>query len=268
MRHPRQSIFVVGVSRSGTSLVEQILASHPNVYGAGEMLTLMRLRNSIGTWTGALYPDNVPAASDDDLRVAGDDYVRTLRAAAPGVRFITDKLPHNFENLGLIHLILPKAKIIHCTRDPMDTCLSVFKSLFGGSHGYSRDLLTLGRYYNLYRSLMLHWHSVMPGVIHDFQYEDLVTNQIEGTRRLLDLCGLNWDDRCLSFFDNDRRVKTVSREQVRRPIYADSVGSWKRYERQLAPLREILDQGDVDISATAQRLKPFPPPSMPPRDRR
>ena len=145
-------------------------------------------------------------------------------------------MPRNFIYIGLIKLMLPDAKVIHCRRDPADTCLSIFKTYFTGKHEYSHDLGELGRYYKLYRGLMEHWHSVIPGFIHDVQFEDMVTDQAEQTRTLLEYCGLEWDDACLESHKTDRPVMTASVEQVRRPIYKDSVQLWKRYETELAPM--------------------------------
>jgi hypothetical protein len=142
--------------------------------------------------------------------------------------------------VGTIRAILPNAKVIHCMRNAMDTCLSIFKKDFTGAHPYAYDLAELGQYYNLYRDLMAHWEKVLPGFMHTLKYEELVTNQRKQTKRLLDFCGLPWDEACLDFHKTERRVSTASLAQVRQPIYKDSIGLWKRYEKQLEPLRKAI----------------------------
>lgn len=234
-------IFILGMPRSGTTLVEQILASHPQVHGAGELGTLSRIVNShFGKMSGGEFPETVQRFADADFERPGLEYIETVRKQAPDTRYITDKMPENFNYIGLLKLILPNAKVIHCRRDPADTCLSIFKTYFTGKHEYSNDLGELGRYYKSYRGLMEHWRNVLPGFIHDVQYEDVVTDQVGQTRALLEYCDLEWDDACLAFHKTDRPVTTASAEQVRRPIYKDSVQLWKRYEAQLAPLLENL----------------------------
>ena len=158
-----------------------------------------------------------------------------------GAEFITDKMPLNFTVIGMIRLMLPNAKIIHCCRDPLDTCLSIFKNYFSTEgHYYAYDLGEIGRYYTLYRDLMGHWRHVLPDFIYNIHYEDLVAEQEKQSRALLAHCGLEWDDACLAFHRTDRPVQTASAAQVRRPIYTDSIHSWKRYENHLAPLLEAL----------------------------
>jgi hypothetical protein len=154
---------------------------------------------------------------------------------------MTDKSLNNYQHIGLIKLIFPNAKIVHCCRNPNDTCLSIFKNLFETEgHNYAYDLLELGAYYNLYLDLMIHWQSVLPDFIYDIKYENLVQNQEKESRDLLTYCGLEWNDSCLEFQKANRAVNTASSAQVRRPIYKGSVQSWKKYEKQLAPLLEIL----------------------------
>lgn len=232
-------IFVLGMPRSGTTLVEQILASHPDVYAAGELDVLSR--TIAGSFDEKKYPQEVCDASDKVVERIGSAYIDEVKKRAHGHRFITDKLPHNFIHIGMIKLALPNAKIIHCTRDPKDTCLSIFKTYFTAQdHAYAYDLSELGRYYMLYLDLMAHWQSVLPDFIHDIAYEDVVADQESQTRHLLDICDLEWDDACLNFHETKRTVKTASAAQVRRPIYKSSVQSWKRYEGQLAPLIKVL----------------------------
>jgi len=234
-------IFIIGMPRSGTTLVEQILASHPQVYGAGELEYLTQIvSSSYDHVNDCNFPESIQHVDDAFFLRSGVEYIQAIRKHSPDIPFITDKMPINFMYVGLIKLMLPKAKVIHCRRDPVDTCLSIFKNYFIGKHEYSHDLIELGRYYGFYSALMEHWHKVVPGFIHDVQYEEMVANQTTQTKSLLEYCGLEWNDDCLEFHKTDRLVKTASLEQVRRPIYKDSIQSWRRYERQLQPLIEII----------------------------
>ena len=235
-------IFILGMPRSGTTLVEQLLASHSNVHGAGELKYLQNIVASrFAKNDDPKLAESLAMASSAAFSDAGDDYIRRIREHRHGTGFITDKMPHNFRLIGMIRLMLPKAIIIHCCRDPLDTCLSIFKSYFSASGNYyAYDLGELGRYYTLYRDLMDHWHRVLPGFIYDIHYEDLVANQEGQTRALLSHCGLEWDDACLDFHRTDRPVRTASAVQVRRPIYTDSIQSWKRYENWIEPLLDAM----------------------------
>jgi tetratricopeptide (TPR) repeat protein len=228
-------IFVVGMPRSGSSLIEQILASHPRIHGAGEREDLERV-------AGAGFPEDVRALGGDDLRRMGAAYLNRLVMPGGALR-IVDKLPHNFLRIGLIRLILPNARIIHTMRDPMDTCLSCYSKLFAAGQHFSYDLAELGRYYQAYAALMDHWRVALPaGPMLDVAYEDVV-DDIEGqARRLIEFCGLEWDDRCLSFHTNKRVVKTASSVQVRKPLFRSSVQRWRRFEAGLEPLRAALGE--------------------------
>ncbi len=239
----RTPIFVLGLPRSGTSLVEQILASHPAVHGGGELCGLpVVCRSAL-----AHLPDGVRRLSPDDWRWLASAYLRRLRTRDSSAPRITDKAPENFQRIGMIAAMLPNATIVHCRRDPVDTCLSLFKCLFAGSaFPWCYDLADIGRYYRLYRKLMEHWHSVLPGRVFDLQYEDLVADPERQIRRLLDHCGLDFHPDCLAFHESKRPVATRSFDQVRRPIYSDSVQGWKRYERHLQPLLEALE-GTVPV---------------------
>lgn len=240
-------IFILGMPRSGTTLVEQILASHPDVYGAGELPDLERtVIECFGEIGGGALADGIARADADAFRSAGDKYVAGIRARAGTSRFITDKMPHNFLWIGMIHLMLPNARIIHCRRDPVDTCLSIFKKLFAAEgHYYAYELGELGRYYGLYEDLMRHWHAVLPGAVFDVCYEELIADQEGRTRALLDHCGLAWDEACLQFHKTVRPVKTASSAQVRTPIYASAVRSWTHYEGRLQPLLDALPSATV-----------------------
>jgi tetratricopeptide (TPR) repeat protein len=235
-------VFIIGMPRSGTTLVEQILASHPQVFGGGEM---KYFRDAIGeTEEGrdALYPDVASTMTGPDFADLGGRYLtESLRLARPGALHVTDKMPSNFLFAGLIHLSLPNAPIIHTVRNPVDTCLSCFSKLFTGELNYTYDLAELGRYYRQYQSLMAHWKRVLPaGRILDVHYEELVEDVEGQARRIVAHCGLDWDSRCLSFQENDRPVRTASATQVRQPIYKSAVGRWRPYQAFLGPLLQEL----------------------------
>ncbi len=229
-------IFVLGMPRSGTTLVEQILASHNGVHGAGEREDLSQIvaASIPGFPAGSAM---LPATAFDSI---GRQYVDQLTRGAGAARRVTDKMPRNFLFIGLIALILPNARIIHCRRSPMDTCLSCFTLHFPHGQEFSYDLAELGAYYRLYRGLMEHWHRVLPGRILDIAYEDVVSDAEGKAREMIDFCGLEWDDACLNFHQTKRQVMTASATQVREPVHARSVARWRRYEQHLGPLREAL----------------------------
>ncbi len=231
-------VFIVGMPRSGTSLVEHILASHSEVEGAGEVYYLPELVAALPS-----FPDI--SANLDDMRGLGEAYVGSLGAGAPDAARITDKMPINFQFIGLIHLALPNCRIINCVRNPVDTCLSCFRQLFTSGNDYSYDLGELGRYYAGYARLMEHWRTVLPGRIHDIDYETLVADPEAEIRKLLDFCGLPFEKSCLGFHKTDRAVLTPSTTQVRRPVYRDSVNKWRRYEKHLGRLLTELNKTDV-----------------------
>jgi tetratricopeptide (TPR) repeat protein len=235
-------IFIVGMLRSGTTLVEQILASHPKVYGAGELRHFSHLAASLPG-----FPEIVRGLSAERLRQLGASYVDAVRAMAPEAERITDKMPGNFALAGLIHLALPNARIIHMRRDPIDTCLSCFSILFTNGQPYSYDLVELGRYYKAYEELMEHWRSVLPpGVMLEVHYEDVVSDLERQVRRVVAHCGLEWNDACLEFHEVRRTVRTASAAQVREPIYRSSMGRWRRYQELLRPL--ITELGPTEAA--------------------
>ncbi len=232
-------VFIVGMTRSGTTLIEQILASHPQMFGAGELPLMDQLAGSIrGLLPGVpAFPEMMSEMSPEHFRHLGMLYVNKLAQRAPNARRITDKMTVNFLFVGLIHLALPNATIIHAVRDPVDTCVSCFSTHFTRGHEHTYDLAELGRYYRHYRQLMAHWHDVLPpGRILDVHYEELV-NDLEGVaRRVVAHCGLRWDARCLAFHRTERPISTASATQVRRPIYRQSMGRGRKYEEFLGPL--------------------------------
>jgi Tfp pilus assembly protein PilF len=238
----RLPVFVVGMPRSGTTLVEQILASHPQVFGAGELMDLPRLTGNLEPAAGlAAFPEAVAVLSRERLGSLGDAYLDGLRTRAPSVERIVDKLPDNFLRVGLIHMALPGARIVHVRRDPVDTCLSCFSKLFTDELPYTYDLAELGRFYRAYEGLMEHWRQVLPpGVMLEVRYEDVVADLEGQARRIIDHCGLPWDARCLAFHLNRRLVRTASSVQVRRPLYASSVGRWCVFADLARPLLDAL----------------------------
>jgi hypothetical protein len=234
-------IFIVGMPRSGTTLVEQIISAHPQVHGAGEIPLLANWLASSRGRDEAPYPDWARTMTSGDCANIGQIYLNALPAIAPPERRITDKWVDNFEHLGLIHVCLPNAVIIHCQRDPRDTCLSCFGIRFVAGQQYSYDLAELGRYWRAYDRLMDHWRAVLPpGRMLEVPYEAVV-GDVEGwARRLIAHCGLEWDDACLRFHESRRQVRSASFAQVRRPIYAASVGRWRPFAGHLGPLLETL----------------------------
>jgi len=237
-------IFIVGMPRSGTTLVEQILASHPQVHGAGEQGALPHLARALGDpASGRPFVERVAALTPAERREMGAAYVAALRALAPEAQGITDKLPSNFRWIGLIASILPGARIVHCRRDPVATCLSCYKSLFHGELGFAYDLAELGAYYRAYDRLMAHWRRVLPGRMIEIGYEALVAEPEAEIRDLLAACDLPWDDTCLAFHRTQRPVRTASAAQVRQPIYRNATEHWHAYARHLAPLIAAL--GDL-----------------------
>ena len=238
-------VIIVGMPRSGTTLTEQIISSHPKVIGAGEVVfwgkapTAMPLR--LGTETP--YPECVKETTTEQAKDIAAMYESTLRKIV-GIEtnpmHITDKMPHNFRNLGLIALLFPNVKIIHTMRNPIDTCLSIFFQNFNTAHDYASDLNNLGFHYKQYQRIMRHWHEVLPGRIMDINYEDTIADPEFWSRKLIDHIGLEWDDACLAPHKLERNVKTASHWQVRQPIYKTSVQRWKNYEEFLQPLIEAL----------------------------
>jgi tetratricopeptide (TPR) repeat protein len=238
-------VFVVGMLRSGTTLIEQILASHSKVHGAGELDDFRAAAARIERANGGAFLDVVSDISGEELRRIGATYADGLRARAPTAERVVDKMPSNFQLAGLINLALPNARIIHVRRDPVDTCVSCFSLLFAGDQPYAYDLGELGRYYGAYERLMAHWRDVLPaGVMLEVSYEDVVDDLDGQARRIIAHCGLAWEDACLAFHQTRRPVQTASATQVRQPIYRGSVGRWRPYRDLLQPLLQALEWQD------------------------
>lgn len=236
-------VFVVGMPRSGTSLVEQVLASHPQVFGAGELRDMDAIANTLGRHVPGepTYPESARAMPPDVQRGFGEAYIRRIADLAPMANRIIDKHPLNFRHLGLIALLLPRARIIHVRRDPRDTCLSCFFQNFAQpAQGFSFDLSDLGQFYRSYARLMEHWRTHLPTPITEIRYEDLVADLEGEAQRLIAALNLDWDPKCIDFHTTRRPVQTASRHQVRRPVYGSSVGRWKHYAAHLGPLLDAL----------------------------
>ena len=235
-------VFVLGMPRSGSSLIEQILAGHPQIQGAGE-LTILEKMEAGGLYEPETlpYPQCISALDAEAFEQIGRSYLSRLPKIEDGKIRMVDKLPGNFLRIGLIRLILPNAKIIHTTRHPIDTCVSCYSKLFTNGLPFTYDLAELGRYYRGYSELMKHWRSVLPpGVMLEVAYEDVVDDLEGQARRLMEHCGVPWDDRCLSFHRTNRPVRTASVVQVRQPLFRSSLGRWRRYESGLGSLLDAL----------------------------
>lgn len=243
-------VFVLGMPRSGSTLVEQILSSHPSIHGAGELEAFPKAMHTEFARSGSAgqYPESARLLDGAAARRIGSQYLAQLPSAAGQAARVVDKMPDNFFSVGLLHLTLPNARIIHTVRHPMDTCWSCYSRLFTTGQPFSYDLGELARYYRRYEELMAHWRAVLPsGVMIDVAYEDVVEDLEGQARRLIEFCGLAWDDRCLSFHQNRRTVKTASAVQVRRPLYRSSLQRWRRYEPWLGPLLRELGENATDV---------------------
>ncbi len=238
-------IFVVGLPRAGSTLIEQILSSHSQVEGTMELPDLSHLARALGEQKlktdTSRYPETLGELDREYLRALGEEYIaRTRVQRKTGRPFFIDKMPNNFAHIGMIHLILPNAKIIDARRHPMANCFSAFKQHFARGQTFSYDLTDLGRYYRDYAELMAHFDQVLPGRVHRVQYERMVGDTESEVRGLLAYCGLPFEDACLRFNETQRAVRTASSEQVRQPIFSDAVEQWQNYKEWLGPLRKAL----------------------------
>ena len=236
-------VFIVGMPRSGSTLVEQILASHPEVYGAGEVKHLSRALGQLRDRFPSLpkYPQMMERMNPAQFEIVGQNYLEALTAGTDGAKRVTDKLLTNYFFVGLLHLLYPKAKFVHTVRDPVDTCISAFTKLFKDDMPHSYELGELGRYYRKYIELMAHWEKVLPkGTMKTVSYEKVVANAEKEAKDLIAFLGLEWDDKCLDFHKSDRPVKTASVAQVRKPIYKSAVKRGRKYGDGLKPLAEAI----------------------------
>jgi tetratricopeptide (TPR) repeat protein len=238
----RAPIFIVGLPRSGSTRVEQILASHSRVEGTMELQNILNIVGQFDDMAASRdgYPESVGRVPAAQLTALGSRYLEETAPLRSGREHFTDKLPNNFSHVGLIHAILPGATIIDARRHPLDACFSTYKQHFAEGQNFSYDLGDLGRYYRCYLSLMDHWDAVLPGKVLHVQYEDLVREPEAQMRRLLEHCGLSFEPACLSFHETQRPVRTASAEQVRQPLYTTGIGYWRHFEKELEPLRRAL----------------------------
>ncbi len=243
-----EPIFIVGLPRTGTTLVERILGCHDDVFAAGELrqFALAVHARTDGDGGPVLTAQQIVASTAFDFRDLGETYIETTRPRTGHTPRFTDKMPVNFLYLGLIAKALPRARIIHVTRNPMDTCWSNFKQFFGDLYEYSYNLEDTARFILLYDRLMSHWREVLPGRFIDLAYEDLINDPEHQTRRLLEYCDLSWQQECLEFDRSPEAVTTASSVQVREPIYARSVQRWKHLEHRLQPAKAIFDAGGLE----------------------
>jgi len=240
-------IFIVGLPRAGSTLLEQILSSHSQVDGTLELPNILSLSHRLrraGRQSDERrgYPDVLQDLTADELQEYGEQYLRDTRIHRQGAPMFTDKMPNNFRHIGLIRLILPNAKIIDARREPMACCFSGFKQLFAEGQEFSYDLTDIGRYYRDYVDLMSHWDAVLPDFVLRVQHESVVADLESEVRRILDFCGLAFEDACLRYFETQRNIRTPSSEQVRQPIFTDSMEQWHHFEPWLGPLKSALQE--------------------------
>jgi Flp pilus assembly protein TadD len=237
-------IFIVGLPRAGSTLLEQILASHSLVEGTAELPDIVAISRKLGRKSrknpASYYPEILTKLSGEEARALGESYLSTTQVQRRGAPFFIDKMPNNFRHIGLIHLILPNARIIDARRHPMAGCFSCFKQLFARGQTFTYDLKDLGRYYRDYVSLMDHWDEVLPGRVHRAQYENMVDDTEAQIKGVLEYCGLDFEEQCLRFYETERAIRTPSAEQVRKPVYKEGLEHWRNYEKHLGPLKEAL----------------------------
>ena len=240
-KQKKKIIFILGMPRSGTTLVEQIISNHKKVYGGGELKDLTELViKHFSVNKKIKFTDALNGKDKNFLNSLGVEYVNNLERFNISKEYITDKTPLNFRWLGLIKLILPESKIIHCVRNSKDNCISLYKNFFVGKLDFTYNLEEIGKYYNLYSDLMKFWKQQIPDFFYDISYEKLVKNQENETKNLLNFCGLEWDSNCIKFENNTKAIITASVTQARKPIYKNSIDSWKKYGDELLPLYKIL----------------------------
>ena len=234
-------IFIIGLPRSGSTLLEQILASHSLVDGTSELPDLGMVSQMITDKTkGRMFPGGILQMSDDEITQLGRTYIDRTQRHRGDVPFFTDKMPNNFAHVGLLQAIIPNAKIIDARRHPLDSCVGAYKQHFAKGQTFTYDMFELGEFYLEYDQLMRHWHEMLPGKVLRVQYEDVVADLETQVRRILDYCELPFEQACVDFHETKRSVRTASSEQVRQPIYSQSLNTWQRFDRHIEPLKEIL----------------------------
>lgn len=243
----RRPIFIVGMPRSGTSLTEQILARHTEVAAAGELMEIENQAKIIhaNSTNNRIFPRGFSSITSNTIAAAAENYLEYLNKFSNREAYVTDKMPQNFIFLGLINLLFPGARVIHCVRDPRDVCLSIFFQHFSSSHSYATRLEHIADYYLAYQRMMAHWKSVLDIPILDLRYEDLILEQENTTRQILDFLELGWEPRCLAFHESNRHVATSSYDQVRQPLYSKSMGRWRHYRKHIAPLLEVFGESEL-----------------------
>ena len=243
--HAPDPIFIVGLPRAGSTLLEQILASHSQVEGTAELMDIITIARGLGDKSrenpAGKYPEILAELTRNQVREFGDSYLQTTRIQRTTDKpFFIDKMPNNFQHIGLIHLVLPNSKIIDARRHPMGGCFSGFKQLFARGQTFTYGLEDIGKYYRDYVRLMDHWDEALPGRVHRVQYEEMVADTEAQIRALLDYCELDFEEQCLRFYETDRSIRTPSAEQVRKPIYREGLEQWRNFEAHLDPLKEAL----------------------------
>ena len=237
-------IFIVGLPRAGSTLLEQILASHSRVEGTSELPDIIAMSRKLGKRSrknpAGFYPEILAELDERTARELGESYLASTRVQRHGLPFFIDKMPNNFQHIGLIHLILPNAKIIDARRHPMAGCFSCFKQLFARGQTFTYSLVDLGHYYRDYVKLMDHWDEALPDRVHRVQYEEMVADTENQVRQLLDYCGLEFEEQCLRFYETERAIRTPSSEQVRQPVYTQGLEQWRNFEAHLGPLKDAL----------------------------
>jgi len=237
-------VFVVGLPRAGSTLLEQILASHSQVQGTSELMDIITISRELGGKNrenpAGKYPEVLAELTQERCRELGESYLETTRIQRTDTPFFIDKMPNNFRHIGLIHLILPNSKIIDARRHPMGGCFSGFKQLFAHGQTFTYDLEDVGKYYRDYIKVMDHWDAVLPGRVHRVQYEDMVADTETQIRAMLEYCELEFEEQCLKFYEIERAIRTPSAEQVRKPIYKEGLEQWRNFEAHLEPLKEAL----------------------------
>ena len=240
----KDPIFIVGLPRAGSTLLEQILASHPQVEGTAELPDIIamarRLAGKLKNKAADLYPEVLAELAPEQFKALGESYLQSTQIQRNDTPYFIDKMPNNFMHIGLIHLILPNAKIIDARRHPMAGCFASYKQLFAQGQAFTYKLEDLGHYYRNYVNVMDHWDKVLPGRVLRVQYEDMVADSETQIRRLLDYCGLPFEEQCLRFYETDRAIRTPSSEQVRQPIFKEGLEQWRNYEAHLQPLKQAL----------------------------